>query len=1118
MKSVLTLVLMVLAAALGAFPSATYAQTQVGLYDVFEASVTNSNSYSNKFDFRVIELQTTFTPPSGSPKTFFGFYDGDGAGGQQGNVWKFRFMPDQVGSWSYTYCWKQGSGSCVQAGSGSLNVVDTGVLPGPLKVGTDRSWYFMNARGQPFHWRGYGIHHFLNFTDTGRIATESGELNDFLQEDVIGRGYNFLMWLQMGDRFQQSSDTTSDGWADSWWLDPSAPGVEPDRNTFNIQTFRATEDALDLLKDNGVYVFNFAAFLTQGNQCTEPVPVGMSCSAADADPYPFSDFQVFLRYYMARFGAYYNFIGWSPSWEWMDIWTPAEVDQIMQYVYDIDPWKRLLSVHDNSYSEFGNWVGFSMRQKPGRDLFSGNDRQNGAQQIFDPDGAGGVGNPFVDKPIIGSEDIWESYQGISTDGCPNPQPPLGCYDDWDMPRNAAETRRMAWGDHLAGVLPLYTDYHIWTSAVNGGAGEPEVSRMFDFLHTMTSYRQYQQLNQLVSSSDGQIASGIPGQEYLVYDHDGGDIDITLTGASSSTEFSVRWYDPKNGDEYIEASIQGSGPHTLSPPSGLTGDTVVLLKAASGSGAPVDGLLIHHRYNDNSGTTAADSSGNGNSGQVNGASWVGGQIASALHFDGVDDYVSISSSQLGQISNELTVSAWVYLDSSSGVWKTAVSRQVGSSADEHYFLGFNGTHARFFVNTTAGYSDYESGVNVSAGQWHHLVGVYDGSNTRLYVNGQLGFTSAHSGTFASDTTPLIVGGNVNSSNGPVEERLDGSIDNLRIYTRAISAGEVSSLAGEANAGDSGSVAITAPSSGTVFSPGQSVTATGTGSNLTWSIDRIGDGLADFASGSGSSVTFTVPSDATTSQTILVKLTGSNGYAERSYAIGSGGGTVSITTPIAGTTFTPGQTVTATGTGSNLVWGIDRIGDGLPDFASGTGSSITFTVPSDATTSQTIQIKLSGTEGMADRTYAIGSSSGFNVTIDSVSTSQPYATTSTQTGALEFIDRSYTITSLSSNLNGGRLIRTANDDKFVTATSHLTFTVSAAASIYLVWDSRVDGVPAWLDGSWTLTSETYVSEGMGAADVYVKNVGAGQTTLGGTLASPAEAPANGHSHYTVIVKAQ
>src|SRR4030095_1331660 len=96
-----------------------------------------------------------------------------------------------------------------------------------------------------------------------------------------------------------------------------------------------------------------------------------------------------------------------------------------------------------------------------------------------------------------------------------------------------------------------------------------------FLYSKPHYRVYQQLNQLVSRPARQIASGTPGQEYLVYDEDGGAIDINLSGVSSPTIFSVLWFDPKTGVEKSGGSINGGTSKTLMAP--FSGDTVLLLR-------------------------------------------------------------------------------------------------------------------------------------------------------------------------------------------------------------------------------------------------------------------------------------------------------------------------------------------------------------------------------------------------------------------------------------------------------------------------------------------------------------------------------------------------------------
>ena len=159
-------------------------------------TVTNSKSYSNPFDYRVIELRATFTSPSGKKFNYFGFYDGNGKGGQNGDVWKLRFMPDKVGTWKYSYSWTDGT----SGGSGSFKVVDTG-LPGPLAVASDNAWYFKNARGDRFDFRGYDLHQADTFAPGGDPYTgDRSWFKNIIQNDLVERGYNFTMISLPADR------------------------------------------------------------------------------------------------------------------------------------------------------------------------------------------------------------------------------------------------------------------------------------------------------------------------------------------------------------------------------------------------------------------------------------------------------------------------------------------------------------------------------------------------------------------------------------------------------------------------------------------------------------------------------------------------------------------------------------------------------------------------------------------------------------------------------------------------------------------------------------------------------------------------------------------------------
>ena len=116
------------------------AAADVPVWGLFEASVTNSNSYANRFTD--VELNATFTDPGGGEVEFFGFHDGDGEGGQVGTVWKLRFTPDQPGLWTYVYTWSDGT----PGGSGSFTAVASD-LPGPIYPDEENSKVW-NARGR----------------------------------------------------------------------------------------------------------------------------------------------------------------------------------------------------------------------------------------------------------------------------------------------------------------------------------------------------------------------------------------------------------------------------------------------------------------------------------------------------------------------------------------------------------------------------------------------------------------------------------------------------------------------------------------------------------------------------------------------------------------------------------------------------------------------------------------------------------------------------------------------------------------------------------------------------------------------------------------------------------
>jgi hypothetical protein len=508
-----------------------------GLYDIFEISVTNNKPYSNPFNFDDIELEATFIAPSGGQIKYFGFYDGDGFGHNTGNTWKIRFSPNELGEWKFSYRWTDGS----PGASGRFQVIDTG-LPGPLGIARDNPWYFEDSRGKPFHARGYSLHQYLE-GKYGRGVFKNRAIDDLIdkiEKKVADRRYNLLMlaWPVFTNKLEYSF----------WQSNDNAlfKRDTPNFSRFNIQTWKNVERIIEAAAKRKVYIFQFVALVDQYSDRPEG-----------------SDMENYLKYMSARLGVYWNNLGYSPTWEFHEIWNINYANKVMselhKYLGQL-PIPPLLSIHDHSNSLFDEWLDFSMKQNQARTIFDGNCRSCGKN--------GGVTKTFLNQPIIGSEDNWE-YNG----------------GKHGQPRNGIEVRRGVWGSIMAGVMPIYSEVGLTESKAPNkgksnfsGEGEPEVRRMYDFYYSKTRYRQYQQLNEIVSKAERQICSGIRGKEYLIYDEDGGPITIDLSDTPSSTRFNVLWYNPFTGRLKYCEDVVGGGIKKMDFP--LLCDCVLLLKQIS----------------------------------------------------------------------------------------------------------------------------------------------------------------------------------------------------------------------------------------------------------------------------------------------------------------------------------------------------------------------------------------------------------------------------------------------------------------------------------------------------------------------------------------------------------
>ncbi|WP_326675665.1 LamG-like jellyroll fold domain-containing protein [Streptomyces sp. NBC_01237] len=186
-----------------------------------------------------------------------------------------------------------------------------------------------------------------------------------------------------------------------------------------------------------------------------------------------------------------------------------------------------------------------------------------------------------------------------------------------------------------------------------------------------------------------------------------------------------------------------------------------------------------------GTTAADSGPNrAPLGLVAGASWTPGVKGSALGFDGAGQYAE-TRGPVVDTTGAYSVSAWASLDSLPGNYATVVS-QDGRRQENPFYLQYG--QGAFAFSTPGGHRARLE-MKPRTGTWYHLVGVRDGDELKLYVDGKPVATAA-AGPADVSTGPLSVGrAKWGGSNG---DFFDGSIDQVRVYDRALTDDEVSAL--------------------------------------------------------------------------------------------------------------------------------------------------------------------------------------------------------------------------------------------------------------------------------------------------------------------------------------
>jgi glucose/arabinose dehydrogenase/chitodextrinase len=331
--------------------------------------------------------------------------------------------------------------------------------------------------------------------------------------------------------------------------------------------------------------------------------------------------------------------------------------------------------------------------------------------------------------------------------------------------------------------------------------------------------------------------GVGGVTFLV------DNVVVGGGEDTTSPYSVSW----------DTTTVPNGVHTIIARARDTSNNAADSSPVSVtvSNTQLSGLVAAYSFDEGTGATANDSSGQANTATlINGVAWVAGQHGKAASFDGVNDYITIPNSASTNISgSSLTLSMWINpqpLASGDSVvigkfWNTTMS-------SPYYQYGLElagGTVPNFLVGTTSGVREAAMTGQLPLNQWSYLAVVFNGTQAQFYVNGALISTQALSATIVARGNPINIGADASPA-----QFYKGLLDDLRIYSRVLTQAQIQSdmttPAGGAIAG-SPQVSIASPTNGAQVSGIINVTADATDdtgiANVQFYVDNVATGSPD-----------------------------------------------------------------------------------------------------------------------------------------------------------------------------------------------------------------------------------------------------------------------------------
>ena len=208
----------------------------------------------------------------------------------------------------------------------------------------------------------------------------------------------------------------------------------------------------------------------------------------------------------------------------------------------------------------------------------------------------------------------------------------------------------------------------------------------------------------------------------------------------------------------------------------------------------EGLVVYFSFDDVSGKTIADHSGNGlDADIIANTEIVDGKYGEAIRITAEGpDCVNVPAAEELKIEGEITMAAWIYRDAwdRNAQWFDKNCHNGGEHSSYGIGIFGDGTNFNMFLGTGSSRPTLNTSHALTEKTWHHVVGTYDGSTMKVYVDGEIAAEQDEVFDFkGTNDQDLRIGCSKDRARYTFE---NGSIDEAAIWRRALSDDEIKAV--------------------------------------------------------------------------------------------------------------------------------------------------------------------------------------------------------------------------------------------------------------------------------------------------------------------------------------